>query len=96
MKGFITAWLGRVIATGVAVAAGWVLNKTGIAIDAETQTKAVEVVVGVMLAVYAVAHKLVDAKLNPTDAAAPDVVTHDKVEVHQKRMSGQMRRPPGF
>lgn len=89
MTDFIRAWLGRIIATAVAFVAAWLLNKTGVAIDDETQTKAVEVIVAVMLAVYAVVHKLADRWLNPGDAAAPVMVSQEKTEatVAQQRLS---------
>lgn len=87
MPGWLSAILSRVIAAAFAGFCTWLLSKWGVLIDAETQQKAVEVVVSVIVAIYAIVHKLIDAKLNPTDAAAPDVVESDKRSVRSRRLS---------
>lgn len=66
--------LARVAAALIGAAAAWLAAK-GVELDAETQAQLIEGIVGLMLAVfgvvYAVAHKMINARLNPADTATP-------------------------
>lgn len=81
---FLSAWLGRVLAIWIAALAAWLLVHFGIAIPVEARTKLVEALVGVvipiLISLYAIVHKLIDRKLNPGDAAAPQLVANEKIE----------------
>lgn len=91
MTGFISAILGRLLAIWIAGLCAWLLVRFGIVIPDAAQSKLVESLVGfvipILISLYSTFHKLIDAKLNPTDAAAPDVVESDKRSVRQRRAS---------
>lgn len=88
MTEFVTAWLGRILAAAIAGACAWLLVRYGITIDATTQQHLVEALVGIVLpvfvALYGVLHKLIDAKLNPGDAAAPSAVAETKAHARAR------------
>lgn len=81
MMDFLRPVLGRLAAVLIASLVSWLTAK-GVDVPAETQQAWIEATVGLMLlvfgVVYAVAHKLINTKVNPTDAAAPSAVTAGK------------------
>jgi hypothetical protein len=81
MPAFLRPILARLIASVIAAFAAWLNNKYGVTLDAETTSGLVAVMLGSFGIVYALAHRLIDAKVNPTDAASPAVAKVEKAEV---------------
>jgi hypothetical protein len=86
MIAFVTAWIGRLLAAWIAGFFGWLMVRYGIAVPDAAQTKLVEAIVGVVIPIaislYAIVHKLIDAKVNPADAAKGREVEDGKIRAN--------------
>jgi hypothetical protein len=72
-------FLSRVIAAGLAAGIGFIATKLGIDIDSAHATElATSVGTFLALAVFGIAHKLLDKKLNPGDAASKHMAVVEK------------------
>jgi hypothetical protein len=89
MPAFLRPILARLIASVIAAFAAWLNNKYGVTLDAETTSGLVAVMLGSFGIVYAVAHRVIDAKVNPTDAASPSVA---KVEAAEAKDEAKLRQ----
>ena len=66
---YLAPMLSRVATLGMIALAAWLAERFGIIIDQETQQHVVEFVV--VLALYAIGHRLMSRKTNPSDTAKP-------------------------
>lgn len=75
MPDWIRPILGRIVGSMVAAAATWAASKWGVIIPDEAKGQLTQNAVTVMLfvftTVYALTHKAVSIKTNPTDSAKP-------------------------
>lgn len=80
---FLRPIAARLAAAVVGALVSWLTVK-GIDVPADTQQAWIEATVGLMLLVfgivYALAHKLINRKLNPADAATPGLAKIGKME----------------
>jgi hypothetical protein len=81
----IRPYLARVLAAWIAAAAGWVSGQVGVEITPDEQLAIFNAILGVTLTVYAVAHRLLDARLNPSDAASPSMAERENIRHEQLR-----------
>lgn len=84
MLTFLRPILARLLAAWIAAGCGWLLLRFGLTIDADTQTHFVEALIGVILplflSLYAVAHKLLNQRLNPGDTASAPLAEKSQAE----------------
>jgi hypothetical protein len=73
MPAILRPYLARLLAAWIAAASGWVASTVGVEISPDEQMAIFNAALGVGLTVYAVAHRLIDSRLNPADAASPTV-----------------------
>jgi hypothetical protein len=73
MPAIIRPYVGRVLAAWIAAASGWAANEIGVEISPDEQALIFNAAMGVGFTVYAIAHRAIDSKLNPADAAKPSV-----------------------
>lgn len=91
----IRPFLSRIIAAGVASLAGLVAGKLGFEISTEDQAAlASSLATFVTLVIYALAHRLIDKKANPGDAAAVSIARQEKAQAESAEIpysSGRQR-----
>lgn len=80
MPVLLRPYVSRFIAALVASMSGWLTQKAGIGIDADTQAAFVQIGVFVMLLIYGLVHRLLDRWLNPGDAASSHLAKVEAVE----------------
>lgn len=72
---WLKPYIARVAASLVAGLAAWLASKYGIVVPEEAKGQLTQAAVAVMMVVwgivYAITHKVVNTKVNPTDAAKP-------------------------
>jgi hypothetical protein len=73
MPAILRPYLARILAAWIAAASGWAASAIGVEVTPEEQMAIFNAALGVGLTVYAVAHRLIDSRLNPADAASPSV-----------------------
>jgi hypothetical protein len=73
MPAIIRPYLARVLAAWIAAASGWASNVIGVEVTADDQALIFNAAMGVALTVYAVAHRALDSRLNPSDSASPSM-----------------------
>jgi len=77
MIDLLRPFVGRVIAAWIAALSGWLASTVGVEIAPEDQAAVINAGVGIALTVYAVLHRMIDARINPRDAASPTVAAAD-------------------
>lgn len=97
MLAFIRVFLSRVLAPLIASFAAWVAVRFGVDIDAANQQQLIESIIvwvlTIFTVVYGIAHKLIDRKLNPGDAASTTLAESEKDE--HETLSGFAAREKG-
>ena len=73
MPAILRPLLARILAAWMAALSGWAATEVGVEITADEQGALVNVAIGVAFTVYAIVHRLIDATLNPADAAKPSM-----------------------
>jgi hypothetical protein len=73
MPAIFRPYVARVLSAWIAAASGWAASVIGVEVSADEQALIFNAAMGIGLTVYAVAHRLIDSKLNPADAASPSV-----------------------
>lgn len=79
MFDFLRPFVSRVAAAGVGVGLGWVATKTGVTVN--TPEIAGQLTTFITLAGYAVAHRVIDKKVNPGDAASSHLAVAESQQV---------------
>ncbi len=88
---FIRPYVSRVIAAPIAALCAYLLLHWKVNIDTATQAQLASAVVAFVLpffaAIYAVIHKIIDSRFNPTDAANKVVASSTTATVNAQRNS---------
>lgn len=84
MISFLRPIIGRLVAAWVAGLCTWLAVRFGVVIPEEAQTRMIESlvmwVIPILLTIYSLAHKLINSKVNPGDAATPKMAKLEKRE----------------
>lgn len=96
MPDFLRPVVARLAGALVAALVTWLAGKYGIVIPEEAKGQLTEGTVAIMLAlftaVYALVHRYVSMKTNPTDAATPSMAAEGKIE--QKNLDARKDAGP--
>jgi hypothetical protein len=73
-------YISRIIAGWVAALVVYLNTKYGISLDGDTQAAILTVSLGIFTTIYSIAHRLIDKKVNPGDAASSHLAAQEQTE----------------